>query len=258
MKESDYFIFFLGSLAMTSLALSVVFFFVLMQRRQMRHRLHVQELKTEHHLDLLRSSIAAQEAERKRFAEDLHDDIGVVLSTAKLCLARGIGEQRSDLAQEALALVNDAMKGIRNISHDLLPPGLAQFGLWSTLSDLCGVIQAAGQLRIKLEIPEETDEPDLKEELSLGLYRVIKELLNNTIRHSGANAVVIRFKTDGNTIELVYSDNGKGIEEQSSVLPGLGLRNLESRISVLDGTIQFGKAEGGGLKVEVTLPLNNR
>lgn len=227
------------------------------QKNLSAQKLKQEELKRKHQADLLRSSIQAQEEERKRIAQDLHDELGAVLSILRMHLVMLEQQGTGDTAQIPAKLKNTrelaetALSGVRNISHQLMPPQLEAFGLVKTLESVIARINESGKIVIQLSAPGTMT--DLSWPVSLGLYRVVMELINNTIRHAGANLVTIIISREAETIGCRYSDDGKGLSGENGA-GGLGHKSIEGRVSSLGGTFRFGNGVEGGFYAIIQLP----
>lgn len=240
------------------IAVGVVLLIQQFHKNLYRQKLEAEELKYKHQADLLRSSIKAQEEERKRIAHDMHDELGAVLSIAKMHLVQ-LEEKEKNRPGELLtalrnirSLTETSMASMRRISHVLMPPQLETFGLVKTLESFARQANSAGgtQIHIKsegnlLEIPWET---------SLGLYRIIMELVNNTIRHAGANNITIELENGNGNVRCIYTDDGRGMTPASEWY-GIGFKSMEGRLSSLRGTMEF-PGPDKGFRVVISIPLN--
>lgn len=205
----------------------------------------------------LRIEVASREAERLSIARDLHDDLGTRMSTLKLYL--NTQEQLIEGSQQAHAvnlkaqsLLDDSVSSIRRMLQNLNPQSLEQFGLSRAMEELVQAIQETGQLQVELAVSDAL--PPLRQEVELAVFRVTQELLNNTMRHSGATLVNIVLEHQSGVLELRYSDNGKGLD-LSSESKGYGLQNIRHRVEVEGGTVSFHAAPGHGMKAHVAVPL---
>ena len=227
------------------------------QKNLTAQKLKQEELKSQHQLMLLQSSIRAQEEERKRMAQDLHDELGAVLSIMRMHLvmleqqSTSNGESLTAGLQNARQLSETALASIRSISHQLMPPQLEAFGLVQTLESVIAQISRTGTIAIELTTTASL--ADLSWTVNLGLYRILMELINNTIRHAGAGAIKIMITRDDRFITCHYSDDGKGLVSKD-MHSGLGYKSMEGRVSSLNGTFEFGTAETGGFYAVVRVP----
>lgn len=240
------------------IALGVVFLTQQFRKNLYRQQLEQEELKKKHQVELLRSNIQAQEEERKRIAQDMHDELGAALSITRMHLLQAERKHGSDSAQLlsdlqlVRSLTESSLESMRRISHELMPVQLEKFGLLKTLEIVIEQLQSAGTVHIELRTP--ADLSFLDHPAQLALYRVLMELINNTIKHAGADRIAIDMKTNRGVLFCCYSDNGKGLPGEWSG-KGLGMKGVEGRISVLGGTFEAGNNEKGSFQATFSVPF---
>ena len=235
-----------GTLAMLCLTLGIVFFVIFHQRKVIRFNDQLKKLEDDKQQILLNASIKFQEEERNRIAADLHDDVGPLLATARLYLNENLINQEPAAQLQSIfsakQIIDDAIQLIRNISHSMMPPTLKNFGLESAMSDLFQKINGSGTLNASVRFHDYRIR--LKIEQELLIFRIIQELVNNIIKHS--NAGFIHLTQNANTTHSYFRlhHDGQGIvqtefDRLNHVSTGLGLKNIASRIKVLNGRIFF-------------------
>jgi two-component system, NarL family, sensor kinase len=240
------------------LGLVLVSAFFINQRNKLKQKqrlgaelLRQQELRN-------RAIIEAEEKERRRIARDLHDGIGQLLSAAKLNLSSlesGVKQNMAspEMIKNAIDLVDDSVREVRSVSHNMMPGALIKSGLATAVGDLVSKISDTRDLKVNLEIIDFTER--LEETKEIVLYRVIQELLNNAIKHSGASEINLQIVKHETELSIMLEDNGKGFD--TSILnseKGMGLNNIISRISFLNGQVDFDSAPGKGTTVVIELP----
>lgn len=241
-------IYFLGSVGMIILASAIFFFFVTYQKRLLKKELELNKIKTDQQEEIIRNTISAQEKERKRIASDLHDEVGAMLSVVKLNVSRI--ERKSDaglskeLAGETKSYLDEVIMQVRRISRDLLPPSLEKLGLVFAVEELCNWINKSGQ--IKIDFWKNGEQIRLEIEKELAVFRIIQEVLNNSIKHADATIIALNFRFTKTNLLISVSDNGKGFEIGEKISTGLGLRNLESRTQVIDAKFKLKSKPGKG------------
>lgn len=242
-------IYFIGTLGMVLLALSIFFFFVTYQKRMLKKQLELNESKAKQQEEILRNTISAQEKERKRIAQDLHDEVGAMLSVVKLNVGRI--EKKSEeavakeLAAETKTYLDEVITQVRRISRSLLPPSLEKLGLFFALEELANWVNKSEQLKIVCWKSGEQFRFDPKKELAV--FRIIQELLNNAIKHSGAGIIHIKSRfSPNNKLMISVTDNGKGFKIEEKMVTGLGLKNLESRTQLLGAKFKLKSVPGKG------------
>lgn len=242
------------------IALGVVFLYQHFQKNLFLHKLHRETMKNLHQGELLRGSIHAQEEERKRIALDIHDELGAALSITRMnmiMLEKQSGEIAPGLLpglQNARVLIESALASMRSISHRLLPPQLEAFGLIKTLESVIEQINRTSA--IDFQLSSSIQSASMPWPICLGLYRIVMELVNNTVKHSGASVVRIEIFEQNEYIVCSYADNGRGCTRKETG-NGLGYKSIDSRISALHGSFEFTAKERGGFAATIHIPLFN-
>ena len=235
-----------GTLGMFVMAITLVSVVVFHQRRVIKFNKQLQKIEEEKQQMLLKASINFQEEERQRIAADLHDDAGPLLATARLYLNENLIHQETAVQLQSIfsakQIIDDTIQLIRNISHSLMPPTLKNFGLESAMKDLFEKINGSGVINASARFHDNRER--LKEEQELLVFRILQELVTNIIKHSCAGFIHLTQNVQGNFSYFRIHHDGKGIlqeefEKLSYNSGGLGLKNIESRIKVLKGSISF-------------------
>lgn len=224
------------------LATSFIFFFMRYQRRIALQKEAMQKAELDHSDQLLQATLLSQEEERKRIGRDLHDDVGASLSNLKMIMSQAVETVPGKTSYKPL--IDNIITTVRNISHSLSPPGLSLFGLESTLHELFDNFNTAGTVKVSFdnELGEKID--SLGEQAALALYRVIQELLSNTVKHAGASEVLVRCFEEAGRHIITYQDNGKGIQDTGKK-PGMGMQNIEARLRMIQAHSEMPAVEKG-------------
>lgn len=202
----------------------------------------------------------AEEKERRRIAQDLHDGVGQMLSAAKLNLSNldskittQTEEQRLAM-QNALSLVDDSVKEVRAVSHNMMPNTLIKLGLASAVREFITKLGNAPTLKVDLEIVGL--DTRLDNQIETVLYRVIQEIVNNIIKHANASQIsmqIIRHETE---LNIMIEDNGVGFNtNQLDNFEGIGLKGIQTRIEFLNGSVHFDSSVGRGTTVIIDIPI---
>lgn len=208
--------------------------------------------------EVLNSMLEGQEIERKRLAREIHDGIGPILSTLKLNLANIEGDLNSispELVEKfrySYEIIDEAAQDLRNISHNLMPKVLDDFGLKEALMTLCEKIQTSKKIQVDFLAPSLKTRLDVVTEL--GLYRISQELINNTLKHAHASNISLQILIDQNSLRLLYEDNGVGFKPEL-VNSGIGLMNIESRTKALAGELIIESKKDKGMTALVEIPI---
>jgi signal transduction histidine kinase len=200
----------------------------------------------------------AEEKERKRIAGDLHDGVGQLFSAVKMNLSglieRGQLIRLEDrvLAENTLALVDESCKEVRSISHQMMPNVLLRSGIASAIKAFLEKIDTE-RIKVNLEIVGLNDEID--NNIENVLYRIIQEAVNNVIKHSGASHLNIKIDYADSQIIATIQDDGRGFYyHPESDLGGIGLRNIETRVKYLKGTVKIISRPSSGTVIEIRVP----
>lgn len=258
-KEIDiYLLLFAGTLILFILAASVVLFIYMYRRRLSRQQVAMNEMHAKLQLDILNNNIEALETERKRFAQDLHDEIGGKLSALRLNLAQ-MQKNSDEIAQTQLVgrskeIIDAMIIMVRRVSHNMLPPALEMFGLANAVEELCTWVNTSSTLEVKVDYQLQHVVLDQKRQLAL--YRIIQELFSNTIKHARASTIQLSLAPIEKELQLVYQDDGIGLDSsQKNGLAGMGFKNIENRVKMLRGTIRYG-GEAKGFECRINFSVN--
>lgn len=261
-KGIDLALFVAGILTMLLLAISIIFFFILYQRRLFAQQERLRQLELDNQKELLRTTIQAEESERKRIANDLHDSIGSLLSTTRLMINQlnqsSEPQGYQELKTEATGLIDETIATIRTITRNLSPPSLEQLGLIAAIEELCRRIRDLGGVHITFSYDQNIR---IEPHQEVALFRVIQELINNTLKHAEATEIYIRASFSPLELQLSYQDNGKGFDwtdrkEISRSTGGLGLASIEGRVNAINGSLQFKSQKNEGMSLMITTKIN--
>lgn len=202
---------------------------------------------------LARTVMDTQENERRKLAEELHDNVNQLLGVVKLYIEHSITNEnvRDGLLRKSSEYIDKVIEELRNLSKNLSPPLLAELGLEHSVNSLAEVISSVQHITVTIDMMDFNEE-GLTESHKLMLYRIIQEQLNNIIKHAQAQNVEVGIKKMDTTVQLTIADDGKGANLSTESGLGLGLRNIRNRIELYHGTIDMITSPGNGfiLKVE--------
>jgi signal transduction histidine kinase len=212
-------------------------------------RAEIDRLRTEKRV--LNAIINTEENERKRFANDLHDGLGPLLSTVKMSLS-ALNEKNTDNAGRIILnntnhLVNEAINTIKDISNNLSPHILSNFGLASAISAFTTKINQTKA--IEIDFKSNMENQRLENDKEVVMYRAVCELINNAIRHSGASRIEIELNRHEKFVTLQFYDNGRGFDTStlnSDDTKGMGLSNIETRVKTVEGVFILESNPGKG------------
>jgi signal transduction histidine kinase len=239
-----------GTMGMIILAMGIIVFFFIYQKRMVAKQNELALLDLEHQKELMGAVIQTKELEQRRIALELHDDVGSTLTAIKFSIPRlNITTEEKELLNANLA---NAIQKVRRISNDLLPSILEELGLITASRNLIKTLNETTDLIYTIECPSETI-PHPKD-VELAFYRVMQELLNNILKYAEASIVGVTIVTTQSGIRMTISDDGKGFipsDHTQRDRPSLGLKNMESRIQQIKGTIRYEKGAPKGTKVTI-------
>jgi two-component system sensor histidine kinase UhpB len=199
-------------------------------------------------------SLQAQERERLRVAQELHDQVGQRLTGALLQLSRVVKQSPPELRDEALEAqdaVRASLEDVRRIAVELRPEALDELGLWSALAALAERISEQSGLRIERRVDGSL--PDLSGEAELVIYRVAQEALTNVVRHAGADQAALLLERRPQRVVLRVVDGGRGLGSGDG--DGVGLRGMRERAAMVGAELSIADRAEGGVEVMLAVPV---
>jgi PAS domain S-box-containing protein len=203
----------------------------------------------------------AEERERRRIAEDLHDSVSQSLAFSSFSLKRlrsQLGEKPQEEIKGICTALDDSLRDIRSLTFEISPPVLYDYGLSVALDWLAG--HTAERHELAVEFSEEGDTSDLDQDRQVNLYRACRELLINVVKHAGAKHVNIKLSRQNGAVSLVVEDDGKGFDPASlerGGAGGFGLFSLRERLEPLGGSLKVESIAGDGSRLTVSMPLGS-
>ena len=247
-------------LLIIGLLLSGGIFILIFNRIKMKQREILQKEKLQQQEIRSKAVLEAEENERQRIAKDLHDGLGQTLSSVKLNLSTiqknisNLSEQQQNMLGNAITMVDDSVKEVRTISHNMMPNMLIKKGLVNAVRDFIDKLNGTN-LKIDLEITGMNER--LETSVESIIFRVLQELVNNIIKHANANHITIQLLRFDNELTMMVEDNGNGFNVESTINSekGIGLKNIVSRVEFLKGEIHFDSTISKGTTVSIEIPL---
>lgn len=223
------------------------------RQKQKLQQQKIAELEKEKLLSATQSILKGQEEERSRMAKDLHDGLGGLLSGVKLQLGAMKGnlilsEEHGRIFNNALGKLDESISEMRRVAHNMMPEALMKLGLQQALQDYCDGLSESQPFTINSEFHglENRMEPATE----VVVYRIVQELLNNAVKHSGASTILAQVMRQDNNLTITVEDNGKGFDKET-VLQGAGLKNIRSRVDYLKGQLDIQSEPGKGTSVHI-------
>jgi signal transduction histidine kinase len=212
------------------------------------------QLQEQNNLANQKSFLNGQEKERSRLAKELHDGLGPLLTTLKMSIQSSdlIPEQKTRLKQ----LIDEMILEVRRMTYDLMPQALIDFGVGEAVNNLTQLISKTGKLDVNyVNSMKAKGREELDIETHINLFRVIQELLNNTLKHAQAQKVQLSLTQFEDKVALYYQDNGIGFDPHK-IRYGYGLKNIRERVKVFNGYLSM-HSDQSGTQVEVEIPIKN-
>ncbi len=259
-KPQDYREIFVWGGVITSLAFAIGVFMI---QKIFKYMKKVEDSRRLTEKMFLNTIIQTEEKERKRFAKDLHDGLGPLLSSVKMSVS-SLSQMKHDessreIVENTEIVINEAIKSLKEISDNLSPHILNNFGLVRALNNFTNKINITKTIRINL-LTELKDER-FDDNVEVVLYRVICELINNTIKHAQAKKINISLNKDGEYLNIVYKDDGKGFDVDNVInqpaSSGMGFSNIYSRINSLKGEINIESEHKKGTLVTIKVLMHD-
>ena len=244
------------SLFFIIVAVVLILFFYFSRKKIIQKELEKKDLVLQYQKEQLHAIIITQEEERKRIAQDLHDDISsklnIVSLNSHLLTSPNLTEAETlEITDNIINLTTKALENSRKIAHNLLPPVFEKFGLNAGVEELCEEFESSKSVKVYYKNEIDFDEKDIDRHLHV--FRILQELMNNSLRHGKATEIWIAFKIIDEINTCNYEDNGKGFDAQNiENQKGLGMKNIDSRISFLNGTIKINSQINDGIAVMFT------
>ncbi|MES2794442.1 MAG: ATP-binding protein [Bacteroidota bacterium] len=253
-----------GTAVILVLTFGIISFVLIYLRRQQQQQLEMSRLNELHQRNLLEASVDSQEHVRRQIGGDLHDEIGTLLSASKMSLSvlgKNIAGQAEAkiLIDQTADLINQAVSNVRRISKDLMPSTLDEFGLVIALEELSEKLTVYTGIPIffkKINVFNQS----IPKKIELIYYRIVQELINNSLKHANPTEINIYLELRQKHLVLTVFDDGIGFD-MNEVLTnpknGIGIRNIQSRLSLVDGKVDYEVAKGKGAKITIDVQLDS-
>lgn len=242
----------LGGSAVALLLIGLLLYRNYNQKRKLQQQ-QIAELEKEKLLLATQSILKGQEEERSRMAKDLHDGLGGLLSGVKLQLGAMKGnlilsEEHARVFNNALGKLDESISEMRRVAHNMMPEALMKLGLQQALQDYCEGLSEGQSFKINTEF--HGLEQRMTPSTEVVVYRIVQELLNNAVKHSGASVILAQVMRQENGLSITVEDNGRGFNKEE-VIQGTGLKNIRSRVDYLQGQLDIQSVPGKGTSVHI-------
>lgn len=230
------------------------------RQRQKLQQQRINELETEKQLTATEAILKGEEKERSRLAQDLHDGLGGMLSGIKYSLSNMkenliMTPGNAQAFEHSIYMLDNSISEMRRVAHNLMPENLLKFGLDAALRDYCAEMQLSGMLQVNYQAIGIKDK-SIDQSLSVTVYRVTQELLNNIVKHAGATQAIVQVGATDKQLTITVEDNGKGLANETiNAAQGIGWKNIHSRVQYHKGSINVQSQPGKGTSVFIEFPL---
>jgi len=210
----------------------------------------IEKLRSQNEAEVISAIVKTEETERQRFAKELHDGLGPLISSVKMSVSsikRMAGnESNRAIIENTEKLIDESIITLKEISNNLSPHVLNNLGLYKALELFAAKVQSSNNIGIMMSSNIEGRRYSYNVEVVF--YRIICELITNTLKHASARKINIDLFEDKGELMLEYADNGIGfkVNDEEQSIHGMGLSNMKSRVKSLNGTYEFKSSRGEG------------
>ena len=241
-----------------TLLIILLFFNRTNKHKQKIQQQRIIELETQQQLTATEAVLRGEEQERTRIAKDLHDGLGGMLSGIKHSFTTMKGNlvmtpENHQAFERSLDMLDSSISEMRRVAHNMMPEALVRFGLNTALNDFCNDINQSGALKITYQSIG-LEDVAIDQTIAITLYRIVQELINNTMKHSGATSAIVQLTKSNGQLSVTVEDNGKGFD--TAILKnnkGIGWVNIQNRVEFLKGKLDITSKEREGTSVHIEL-----
>lgn len=249
-KEELFWLILAGSFFTLFMSTGVALLYFFYRKRLSDQLLKTSKIELQKKSELLESQIRGQDSEREKIARAIHDELSSKLAVLQISiehLKRINMEKNQEETDLILETIEKLIESTENITHGLMPPDLEHAGLVSAINGVVEVLNKSDDFSITYTWNEANDnQRDLETEL--GVYRIIHELIHNTIKYANATKVNLHIEISKTTLVVNYSDDGRGFDVNEAMNNGLGIRSILSRVEFLNAEYNFQSEAGKGMK----------
>lgn len=234
-----------------------------LKNRQIIQQQKINELETEKQLTATEAVLRGEEQERSRLAKDLHDGLGGMLSGVKLSFNVMkenliMTPENAKAFERSIDQLDNSIREMRRVAHNMLPENLLKYGLDSALREFCSELNRTTTLRVNYQSLDMANH-EFSQEISVTSYRIVQELVNNALKHSGAKSLLVQshLSDEEKMLHITVEDDGSGFDSMKlSESEGIGWRNIQNRVQLIKGKIDLNSALGKGTSVLIEIPIS--
>ena len=243
-------------IAFVLLTVSLLVFIYYSRKKIIQKEIEKKDIELKYQKEMLNAAILTQEKERKRIARDLHDDISskinIISLNSHFLNEKNLSEKEiKQITSNIIDVSAKVLESTRRIAHDLLPPTFEEFGIHIAIEELC--VNYSKQNTLVIDYKNEYKQvifDEIDKINHLHLFRILQELVNNSVKHGNATKINIEFIKKHNNRQLLYKDNGVGFDTSHKFIKkGLGMNNIESRVAFLNGKYKIESVINNGVQM---------
>jgi two-component system, NarL family, sensor kinase len=246
-----------GVLLLLGIITSLYFNYRSKQKLQLQQ---IIKLETQQQLTATEAVLKGEEQERTRLAKDLHDGLGGMLSGIKYSFNTMKGNMimtanNAQAFERSMDMLDSSIKEMRRVAHNMMPEALVKFGLDTALKDFCNEIQQSGALYISYQSIG-LQNMVIDQTISITIYRIVQELLNNTMKHAVAKNAIVQITKSDNQLSVTVEDDGKGFD--TTIInnsTGMGWSNITNRVEFLKGKLDIDSQTGKGTSIHIEINI---
>jgi two-component system, NarL family, sensor kinase len=252
----------------TLLVISILSYRTYRQKQKLQQQ-RISELETQQQLTATEAVLKGEEQERTRLAKDLHDGLGGMLSGIKYSFQTMKGNlimtpENTQAFERSMDMLDSSIKEMRRVAHNMMPEALVKFGLDTALKDFCNDINKSGALQVNYQSIG-MENAVIEQTTAIAIYRIVQELVNNTMKHAAATTAVVQMSKTNNEMSITVEDDGKGFDtsilNQLKARPddrigrGIGWSNIQNRVDFLKGKLDVNSQVGKGTSVLIEIGI---
>ncbi len=224
-------------------------------KQRLQHQ-RISELETEKKIAAVEAVLRGEEQERTRLSKDLHDGLGGMLAGIKHSFNNMKGNlimtpENQQAFERSMDMLDSSIKEMRRVAHNMMPEALVRFGLDTALKDYCSDINQSGALHVTYQSIGIDDVP-IDATTSITIYRIVQELITNTMKHAGAKNAIVQLARTNGVLSATIEDDGKGFDTSILAQPkGIGWANIQHRVNFLKGKLDLNSEPGKGTSVHI-------
>jgi two-component system, NarL family, sensor kinase len=258
-KQKNQLNYLLASGMLLLLAIITLLYFNYHNKQKLQQQ-QIVKLETQQRLTVTEAVLKGEEQERTRMAKDLHDGLGGMLSGIKYSFNNMKGNMvmtanNAQAFERSMDMLDSSIKEMRRVAHNMMPEALVKFGLDTALKDFCNEIHQSGALQVSYQSIG-LDNIVIEQTVEITIYRVVQELVNNTMKHAAAKSAIVQVTKSDDTLSVTVEDDGRGFD--TNILKkakGIGWSNIQNRVEFLKGKIDVDSQHRKGTSVHIEINI---